>query len=266
MTGLAGLYRQQGEFAAAEILLRTIYELRLEKLGERDPLTIVALSNLALTHRNLGEPDETVKLSREAATLASSVLGDSHPTTWRLLSNLSGILLEQKQFDEALAITERILKQREEALGEYHPQTMASMNSLGYALITAGRYDEAGDRIRDLVARSETAYPAEHPKRGLYLHTFGEYQMKIEDWSAARSTLASAIEIYKNNEDRYLGLALLQHAQSCARTGAYSEAMRSLQSSQENGYLSRPEMLEDDAFQSLHSREDFQSLRASISN
>ena len=79
-------------------------------------------------------------------------------------------------------------------------------------------------------------------------------------------TLASAIEIYKNNEDRYLGLALLQHAQSCARAGAPTEAIRSLQSSRENGYLSRPEMLEDDAFQSLQRREDFKALRASLSN
>jgi serine/threonine protein kinase/tetratricopeptide (TPR) repeat protein len=265
MTGLAGLYIQQRDHESAMPLLQKIYELRLESLGERDPLTIAALGNMVMSTSALGHHEQALAYSRRAADLASSVLGDSHPTSWRLLNTLSGLLRDQNKFDEAIAISQRILHLREEALGELHPQTLVSMNSFGYILMTAGRHDEAGEIIRSLVARSDAVYPVDHPKRGLYLHTFGEYQMKIKDWSAARQTLASAIEIYRINEDRYLGLALLQHAQSCARSGAHTEAIRSLQSSRESGHLSRPEMLEDDAFQSLQRREDFKALVASLS-
>ena len=92
---------QQDRFTDAEVLFRQALKLADEVLGERHPITLATLNNLAATLGALGRAAEAEPLIRKSYGLSTDVLGARHPSTLQSLNNLGGNLIDQGRYEEA---------------------------------------------------------------------------------------------------------------------------------------------------------------------
>ena len=75
-------------------------------MGDRHPLTLASLNNLALLYYSQGKYDAAEQLYKECLASRKEVLGDRHPDTQQSLNNLAMFYKEQGTSDDATKLNE----------------------------------------------------------------------------------------------------------------------------------------------------------------
>jgi len=88
---LGGLYAKLSEYRLADEHLRRAFELRLKAAGQRDPLTLEAMSDLALNSVRRGQIEEARHTAERALQFARQSLGPRHAQTLKCLARLARI-------------------------------------------------------------------------------------------------------------------------------------------------------------------------------
>lgn len=88
---LGGLYAKLSEYRLADEHLRRAFDLRLIAAGERDPLTLQAMNDLALNSLRQGRIDEALQTAEWALQSARESLGPRHAQTLKCLAQLARI-------------------------------------------------------------------------------------------------------------------------------------------------------------------------------
>jgi len=81
-------YRKLGDYPAAEPHLKRAYDIRLRKLGERDPQTLIALNRFGELYGMQARYQEAEPLLSLALRLRREVLGPEHPDTLESMVSL----------------------------------------------------------------------------------------------------------------------------------------------------------------------------------
>ena len=145
LNNLAGLYRSQGRYEAAEPLYRRSLEIDEKVYGPDHPSTATSLNNLAALYRSQGRYEAAEPLYRRSLEIRERLLGADHPHTASSLNNLAVLHGYQNRWGEAERLLLRALEIRVQKLGEVHPDTQTSLRSLQYLVQAALQQDRAAD-------------------------------------------------------------------------------------------------------------------------
>ncbi|KAL2839043.1 hypothetical protein BJX68DRAFT_272335 [Aspergillus pseudodeflectus] len=122
-----------------------------EKLGDKHPQTLRALSELAMACCRQQNWKEAEKFQDAAYHLYVEVLGEVHPSKWTCLSDLADIKRKQGQLTEAEKLYRKVYDQRSAEEGDQHANTMSTMYELAKVLALLERYEEACGMLKQVV-------------------------------------------------------------------------------------------------------------------
>jgi hypothetical protein len=90
-------------------------------LGDRHPLTLSCMVNMANCHGDSGGPESAEALERPAIALLQETLGIHHPDTLVCEANLAISLRQEGQVQDAEELRARVLADFTRVLGASHP-------------------------------------------------------------------------------------------------------------------------------------------------
>lgn len=133
-------YHMSGNVRAAAILGETVLEHKAKLLGEEHPDTLMAINNLALVYRDMGEEHagKYYQMIERAYNIARRTLGEEHPDTLLYLSNLGIAMQAVGDFNSAKEVSERVYQIRARVLGEEHPRTIESLSDVALSYLNLG--------------------------------------------------------------------------------------------------------------------------------
>ena len=143
MCRLADLLRSQENAKEAEQLYRAAHAVRVQKLGDRHPVTIETQMGVALSLNVGGETDKAVTLGTETLTAYRDRLGPDHPWIPHLLISLSSIHRETGDYRRAEELLREAYVLRRKVLGDLHPDVTEALLKLADVLCEKGDVSEA---------------------------------------------------------------------------------------------------------------------------
>jgi eukaryotic-like serine/threonine-protein kinase len=234
-SNLSGVLRDRGALDEAEKLTRMVLESRLERLGERAPLTLSSRNKLALVLAARDDNKQAAKEASEALRLQREVLGNTHVSTLMSMQTLANILMMEKQYDEAEALTRESLKGMEAQFGDDYAQTLASMNTLAYLLEERGKVGEAELQYRRIIA-IQTRGGVEHPTTLAPRNNLAMLLMNAGRLDAARSEFVDLLKHSRATvgDDHAMTAIFMSNEGLClSRMGRNAEARAELEDAHE---------------------------------
>jgi serine/threonine-protein kinase len=235
LTSVGEVYGNLGEYdRALEVLARSV-----ELLRRHDPRSgdmVAALNQLAKARFDLGDLEDSKRLTVEALGLARQIFEGDHRETALALNNLGWLALEESRLDEAERHSREALEMRMRLWGEESDEVAESLFNVGTIALEL-------DRAAEAVALHERAYDtrrrvlgAEHPSTlssiGMLLGTlesekdFERGLERIDEvMPAARRVLGvdhpdvAYLEVMRGRQLRFLGRLVEAEA-------AFREALR----------------------------------------
>jgi tetratricopeptide (TPR) repeat protein len=139
------------------------YALRQQVLGPDDPLTLIAMSNLALAFRDDGRLADALPLQKEDLRQSEKTLGPYDRGTLTSMNNLARLYHELGRPADALPLQQEQFKRCRATRGSDDADTLTSMNSLGVIYQDVGRLDEAEALQKECLKRSTVTRGPDHP-------------------------------------------------------------------------------------------------------
>ena len=161
---IGNAYVALGDLAGAERHLPLTYELRRAALGENEPSTIRARSNLAWLRFEQARFEEAASLWEGAlASLASPTPARDTGMLMGVRNNLAQAYLRLGRLGDAIAMQRETLADQLATLGERHEHTLGSTMNLGSMLIATGNTDEGFRMLYAAAEGWEQTLGPDHP-------------------------------------------------------------------------------------------------------
>jgi non-specific serine/threonine protein kinase/serine/threonine-protein kinase len=223
---LAELYRLQSDYAKAESLYLRVVDGRRRLLGDDDPATLQALSDLGRLYVWRDEPERAEPLFVKGLQ-ASRPRSDRDLETLSLMHGLAITYTFLGRYQEPLELADKALKGRRAILGAKHPDTLTTAAMRAALDRRMGRLREGEERIAEVCRLRHEVFGELHP------HTIAsDMQLALVYLAQGKRTDAEPLlRSFRENADRQpdrvnptyiwgmseLGLALL-------RLGDFAEA------------------------------------------
>jgi serine/threonine protein kinase len=133
---------RKGDHREGLRLVQEIVDSRTRTLGLEDPLTILALGNLANCYDRSGRNEKALGLREQTLELSLATFGEDHARTVSAKSNLANSYHMTGETEKAMELREEVLVERKRILGPTHPETLASMHNLAISFRDAKRFDD----------------------------------------------------------------------------------------------------------------------------
>ena len=168
-------------------------------LGERNPRTLEAISNLASIYGELGRHAERLALNEKAYRMRLELLGERHPDTLLSMNNLASTYGALGRLEERVALDERGLQLSIEVDGERHPDTITTLASLAFGYGSLGRYDEELPLQEKVVRLRSEVQGERHPHTLIALNNlaaaYGKQGLFEEQLALSERTLSIATQV-----------------------------------------------------------------------
>lgn len=158
----ASVLRQDGRFAEAEAIARSLLADRIATAGERSLPAAHMRSFLGGVLLDRGEIDAAATAYAQVHEIRLEALGASHPDTIAAMRNLAEVRLRQRRVEESLALAGDALAAAAAQLGDDHPETMAARNALAAAMLSSQRMPEAAALFRANLESQRRVLGPEH--------------------------------------------------------------------------------------------------------
>jgi tetratricopeptide (TPR) repeat protein/CHAT domain-containing protein len=136
---LAGLYRNEGSFSPAEMLLREALNIRTARFGAKSLQVATTLAHLGLLFEEKGDYRNAESLQRQALRIREAAGKDVSVS----LNDLASTLEQEGQYDEAAQKAEKSLTMRRSAAPPDFMDIAVTEDNLGVVYADEGRYSEA---------------------------------------------------------------------------------------------------------------------------
>ncbi len=143
LAGIAGLFRDLGNYNEAERVYQETLNTFKRVQAEEHPDYANTLNNLALLYKSIGDLVRVEPLHQEALAIRKRVLGEQHPDYAESLNNLGVLYRDQCDYGRAEPLYQEALAIRKRVLGEQHPDYAESLNNLGVLYHAIGDYERA---------------------------------------------------------------------------------------------------------------------------
>ncbi len=164
LQSLARSAERVGLLELSEQTQRKAVEIYRSTLGDDDPRTISASSNLGLVLTSLGRFEEADAVLAETLDRSRAALGNAHEETLATLDNYGILLTYLGRFDEAEARHRESIEAHRAAFGEDHENTLAAINNLAGVLEGRTMHAEAEPLLRQVLESSRVLLGNGHPR------------------------------------------------------------------------------------------------------
>lgn len=188
------LYKE-GRYVEAIPKAREVLALRELTLGPIHADVATSLSNLALLHERIGDPERAKPFYERAISIREQVLGPSHPALVASLDSLATLLWESREFPAARRLLERAVKIRETNPGDTHPDVAESLIKLAGLLKASGDYSGAMPLLERALKIREQVLGPTHPEVAQSLSYLASLLRTIGKYGEARSLYKRALAI-----------------------------------------------------------------------
>ena len=147
--------------------------LRRRALGDDNPETIAAQSDLGLVYHTMGNLDEAESIYRDVLARSRRALGDEHRHTLTAISNLAMLYGQTGKPAEAEPLLREALAIRRRTLGDDHPDTLILMSNLAGLLQWQKKLPEAEQLFRQVLASRRRTLGDDSPETLLSITNLG---------------------------------------------------------------------------------------------
>lgn len=170
---LGSVYRAEGRLGEAERALNEVLSRGLAPPAPADPLSLVALEELALVHMRSGRHGEAEALYRQVIEAREAASGRDHPATIRALGNLAIVYRYLERWEEAEELNREVLAMSRRHFGPEHPRTLSAVSRFAALYLGWGRNDEAADLLEAGLAPMRRVMGEEHPQTLMMVNNLG---------------------------------------------------------------------------------------------
>lgn len=157
LTSLAHVIADKGDAAKAEDLLRQALQQIQKGLGDANPATIKAKSNLAALLSRNDKQEEATKLYREVVESYRKT-GDKTEPYAAALTNLAGVLRKQQKFEEADPYAREAVAVMEQVSSPDPKRLITAESNLAKLLIEESQFDESRKLFEKVLTQIDTVY------------------------------------------------------------------------------------------------------------
>ncbi|MEN1728344.1 MAG: protein kinase [Pseudomonadota bacterium] len=157
---VAVAYLREQRFAEAEAPLRELLDVRRSLFGDRHPMTLSAISNLAGSLRQQGRPNDALPFYQESMEGLLDLYGPLHPNSLIARYNLGNCLLDLDRADESVVLHREALRDARQELPNNSFMLGMFELGLGKSALAIGNADQAIELLTSANALiSEAASP-----------------------------------------------------------------------------------------------------------
>ena len=190
------MYRDQGDFARSEPLLRESLAMLRRLLGEKHSELSFALENLALVQESKGDLDGAQLTLHQALAMQRELLGAVHPAVANTLNNLAFLIDAQGDVHGALATDLQSLEIYRKVFPGDNAEVARTMNRVGYFYTQTGDYALAEEQLRQALAMRQRLFGQDHPEIASSLMHLAVLQVATRHYQDALESSQSAVRIY----------------------------------------------------------------------
>jgi CHAT domain-containing protein len=187
----------QGKYKAAVPLGMRVLRTRLELLGETDPATMTALSNLGWYYRDTGEYARALRLLSWTLRLRKRVLGERHPDYALSLNVLGWLYLYQGKYSRGEPLFLHAARIYRETYGEKSADYATTLNNLISLYYETGNYKIALPLCRKVLAMRKEALGEKHLDYVTSLNNLALLYHELQDYKAALPLYQKVLAIRK---------------------------------------------------------------------
>ena len=140
---LAHAQNHLSKFREAISLREAILKQRLEKWGPEDSNSLIAMHNLALSHKGMGHFEKAEDLLNCVIEADESLSGPESRLFFKSGIELADVYLKQGRYEEAEKLGTKVLETCRNFHGLEHVDTLNAMSSLSWALIDNNKLEGA---------------------------------------------------------------------------------------------------------------------------
>jgi tetratricopeptide (TPR) repeat protein len=156
---------QVGDLDGASGHARAVNADYRQKLGPRNPLTLVSLVNFAAVLRQAGDLGQARSYDAVASEALRDVLGIRHPYTIAAMIGLAGDYAGTARPVSAVQISARAYQAAKAARGETHPETLAAAANQILDLAATGSAGAAESMRHQVLEQISSTLGVDHPIR-----------------------------------------------------------------------------------------------------
>jgi CHAT domain-containing protein/Tfp pilus assembly protein PilF len=197
LNDLAVLYFGQGDYVAAEPLLRRAVSIREATLGEDSPATAQSTNNLAQVLQQRGNYVEAETLLERALRNYEKIRGPDHTDVATALNNLAGLYRAMGNYRRAEPLYQRAIAILEKAVGPEHANVGVAVNNLGLMYQQEGDLKKARPLFERSLAIREKALGPDHPDVGRTLNNLAIISQEEGDLANAEILYQRAIVTFE---------------------------------------------------------------------
>ncbi|KAK3386814.1 violaceus kinesin [Podospora didyma] len=154
---------QEGNYKEAERMLFEATRRRKKSLGEKNPVTMMTMAELASAYRAQGRWKEAEDLGGQVVSLQTRVLGKYNTSTLGSMSGLAWTYRKQGRWFNAEQLGKQVLKMQTEVCGRDNPATLATMAHLARTYREQGKWKDALQLAEEVCETRKRLFRAEHP-------------------------------------------------------------------------------------------------------
>lgn len=179
----------------------------VKRLGPDDPLTLMAMFNLARTYHHLCDQHASRALLSEVLRKRKHLFGPDHPDTLMVRNELGmSLCVARERLPAAERLVSNVLVARRRILGEEHAYTLWSMNDLARVLTTRDRPEEAIailDKVAPILRRT---LGEAHPGMSMTKANLTQAYVRAGRWGEAEIMLKDVLQVVpKDHPDWIVG-------------------------------------------------------------
>jgi len=160
---LGAIYFWLGDYAKAESLIESAYQMRRAVVSANSDELANSLGDLAAIYHKTGRYDKAEVALSEALAIRQKSVGGAHRETALLLGNLGNLYAAQSKNEEAIKYYNQAIDVLKKAGLSQHPESGEYLEGLGLTLAKEKQFDEALKLLRQSLAIRKKAFGVDNP-------------------------------------------------------------------------------------------------------
>ncbi len=197
LASLAKFFQFCGYNKEALPLFKEAADLSENNFGKKDPATFDALSNLALSYRDLGKHDHAETILENIFFEQGRTLGLDHEETINSMYSLALVSVDSGHFQDAEKLYQRVLAHREKNLGPTDQKTIQCVQGLANLLVKREELDKAEILQRRAYRTRDMTLGSEHPSTLLSLNSLARLLLTKGELKEAIKLFKISLNIYE---------------------------------------------------------------------
>jgi eukaryotic-like serine/threonine-protein kinase len=226
---LGDVYREQGEFVEARILLERAAELHRRADGLRSRAYADVLMALGHLYYDAQEFAAAAETHSESLDIFRALYLPDDTLVLFATNNLATAAAALGDHDRALALHQEVLARRHRLFADTSQLVHTTLNNIGDLFNRLENYEAAEREFREAVRIREIALPRDHPSLALTAMNLGTVLQRLRRHDEAEPMIRQALEIFERvfgPDHPRVGLASFQLATVLEETDRLEEAAR----------------------------------------